>query len=286
MPKRQLTDIRVEFISLVARPATGKKLTLKCDGTPATFEIVKMDPQLHRAYGIVYTPDVEDSQGDRASKEEIFKAATDFMRNGRVQNVDVEHSFSQAGAFVAESWIVRKGDAMFPKEPEGAWAVGIQVENIDLWADLEKGNLVGLSLAGVAVAEPATKSTAAKGWPERLKSFITTTRKGGNDMDKATEEKLVKGIDTLVESMETLVKAVGSQNQPAQPAPATQPAAADTAQLTKADAEKMIGDAVEKAVSKAQSETQTEMVKTLAEALAKGRSETSPGGGSVENEMV
>ena len=147
----KLTDLHVHFISLVQRPANGKDLTLKSDrGAPVMFEIRKTIDEQMRAYGIVYAPGEEDAQGDHTDAPTILRAANEFMREGRLKNVDLEHGFDPAEAFVAESWIVRSGDPLFGDEPDGAWAVGIQITDPNLWRAVKSGEYTGLSLAGYA----------------------------------------------------------------------------------------------------------------------------------------
>ena len=154
MPEpRELTELDVEFISLVAKPATGKPLILKNAGTPRLFAIKSLADEMQRAYGIVYAPDEVDSQGDTANAATVLKAATGFMMKKRQDKVDKDHSFKPEQAFVAESWIVRKGDPLFPDEKAGAWAVGIQVQDTDVWEQLKSGALTGLSLAGTATTK-------------------------------------------------------------------------------------------------------------------------------------
>ncbi|MHC1578112.1 MAG: XkdF-like putative serine protease domain-containing protein, partial [Candidatus Methanospirareceae archaeon] len=52
-----------------------------------------------------------------------------------------------------ESWLTRKGDPLFPDKPEGSWAVGIKIEDENLWEECKAGKLTGLSLAGVSKVE-------------------------------------------------------------------------------------------------------------------------------------
>lgn len=157
-----ITDLHVTFISLVKRPATGKSVILRADDQRATcFAVRKMDAALQRVYGIVYAPGEVDSQGDTADAAVIRRAATRFLREYNQSNVDVEHSFSTELAVVAESWLVRSGDPLFPEEPDGAWAVGIQIYDPELWARLEAGELTGLSLAGMARYENSGQEIVA-----------------------------------------------------------------------------------------------------------------------------
>ena len=130
---RELKKLDVIFISLVKKPANNESLVLKSVDKPILFELVKSDAELQIAYGIVYSPDKEDLQGDMATAETIRKASQTFMKEGRHQNVDTNHQFAKVKAFVAEIWIVKSGDPTFPNN-EGAWAVGIKIEilNFDL----------------------------------------------------------------------------------------------------------------------------------------------------------
>jgi len=213
----KLKNLRVTWISLVETPATGKGLTLKsADAAGRDFAIRKMDGDLMRAYGIVYAPDQVDSQGDSADADTIRVAANEFMRSGRTRNVDEDHGFDEAMAYVAESWLVRSGDPMFGDEPEGAWAVGIQVGDVDLWARLKSGDLTGLSLAGVAQREDEPQQVQTKagddaGMFAAFSRWLKTKQQGEDDeMTKEEIEALVKSTVT-----DAVTAAVGAAVGPA-----------------------------------------------------------------------
>ena len=154
----ELRDMKVDFISLVSKGANGKRIIWKAgderpEGADA-FEtplrkLVKSDEK-RVVYGIVYGPGQVDSQGEYAERGEIEKAAYGFMKGLRLLNVDAQHDFDPRAAFVAESWLTKGADPLFPDEPEGSWAVGIRVEDEALWASVKKGELAGLSMAGYA----------------------------------------------------------------------------------------------------------------------------------------
>ena len=149
----ELRDMKVDFLSLVSKGANGKRIIWKAgdkrpEGADA-FEtplrkLVKSDEK-RMVYGIVYSPGQVDSQGEYAEKGEIEKAAYGFMKGLRLLNVDAQHDFDPKAAFVAESWITKGADPLFPDEP-----VGIRVEDEALWASVKKGELAGLSMAGYA----------------------------------------------------------------------------------------------------------------------------------------
>lgn len=175
---RVLTEIQVDFISLVKRPATGKSLFLKGEQPVHVFEFTKNNDELMRAYGIVYSPGITDLQGDTADAPTIRKAADAFMQKGISQRVDIEHSFTPTdAAYVAESWLVRKGDPLFPEEPDGAWAVGVQVTDPMLWNQLKKGEITGFSMAGTAKAVQKSDSEMPTWFSEFLKNSINLQEK-------------------------------------------------------------------------------------------------------------
>jgi len=152
---RELIELSVEYISLVDKPANRKALVLKAvDTGMASHSVMKLDEEMQRAYGIVYGPGEVDAQGDFANAATIRKAADEFMLHKRMDKVDKQHDFNPLpDVYVAESWLLRKGDALFPTEAEGAWAVGVQIDNAEVWAQLKKGELAGLSLAGFGRGE-------------------------------------------------------------------------------------------------------------------------------------
>jgi hypothetical protein len=263
--KRQLKNLRVEWISLVKRPATGKSWVLKGG---KVFEIRKTDDELRRAYGIVYAPEQEDLQGDMTDAATIRKAADDFLKSGRVGKVDVSHSFAAVEAFVAESWLVRKGDPLFPGEPEGAWAVGVQVESDRLWKEIKAGDYTGLSLAGVAQTEPRKEETP--GW---FKKWISGEKKEQN-MDLKGLEKLEKELAETRARLDALTAKLEKDQ------------AGDKDSAAKEAMLKEVRVMVDQAIADAKIEQLRDLNKTLAEAFVKGKDQTAGGVKSVWAEMV
>lgn len=162
---RFLKNISVQFISLVRKGANQKTIIWKSgDGDPPRswqVEIAKTDEDKRLVFGIVYSPGEVDSQGDMTDAAEIEKAAYDFLKASRTgDGVDKDHTFTpESGAFVAESWLVRKGDPVFQDQPEGSWGVAIKVDDDVLWDAVKKGEIGGLSMGGRADIEPMGKST-------------------------------------------------------------------------------------------------------------------------------
>lgn len=296
----QIKDLSVSFLSLVKAPATGKGLTLKSKkpGERAqVFELTKTDNDRMVAYGIVYAPDQVDAHGDQADDKAIRRAAYEFMREARLKNIDTEHSFTAELAFVAESWLVRKGDELFPDEPEGSWAVGIQIGDPDLWEKLKSGDLTGLSLAGIARMDPEpsdpphttyTEKDAAPSWFKNWleKTGLVTPEKSteeNTDMDAKEVRQIVGEVlkSDLPDLLKDAVKSAGSEPTGGTgAAPETPPATpAATSTETPTDIEKAVEAAVTKAVG-------DKIDDAVAKAVAKGAIETDPALGATGDEYL
>ena len=278
MPNR-LTNLQVEFISLVEAPANGKSLILKNGELEArVFQLLKTDDELQVAYGLVYAPEEVDAQDDIADSATIRRAAYEFMRKRRTDAVDVEHGFSAINAFVAESWIVQKGDPMFSEL--GAWAVGVRVDDIDIWRRLKKGELTGLSLAGIAQrtsAEPQpsyTEKDAGDKAPNWFTNFIKSITNKGKDMDEAQVRDIVKAM--LNE------QAQGDSGAEDSAPPSTDEAPTGTTAAETAPSGVSAAD-LEEALTKQRQELEQGFDEKLAKALAKGSGEAGNGSNDEES---
>lgn len=108
--------------------------------------ICKIDEVLQIVKGVVYQPNVVDSQDDWMSDIEIRKAAHTFMKNMNLQNVDTNHDLNPIEAFVCESFIAKAND---PEGfPEGSWVVAVKIEDADIWQGVLNGDFGGFSMFG------------------------------------------------------------------------------------------------------------------------------------------
>jgi len=98
-------------------------------------------------FGIVYEPDVEDTQGDQATAEEIRKAAYSFMENGQIYKV--MHKGIAVEICVLETYLApvefQIGGEMIKK---GTWVLGSRIPKGELWADIKSGDYTGYSMGG------------------------------------------------------------------------------------------------------------------------------------------
>ncbi len=163
--RRRLRDLVVHAISLVRRGANRRQFVVREAGKEVIerpVRVVKTDPMRKVVYGVVYAPDEIDTEGDTMSVGEIERAAYDFLKAQRTSHVDADHDGLLGRGYVAESWLVRRGDPLFAGEPEGAWAVGIKVTDEATWGRIEQGDLRAFSLAGFARAEPLVREEAGR----------------------------------------------------------------------------------------------------------------------------
>lgn len=150
----EITDAKIQFVSLVDKAANLRKFLLKkADDGKASFttygRILKTDAENHYVTGIVYEPMAEDSQGNYMTEEEITKAAYYFAKNG--DKVDLQHSFEPLeGATVVENWIA-KADFDIDGETvrKGTWLMTVEVTDAGVWESIEKGDITGFSMGGI-----------------------------------------------------------------------------------------------------------------------------------------
>lgn len=204
---KKLKDIEITHISLVKAGANNKTFIYKSKEADPAYEnivqIAKQDTEKGIVYGIVYEPDTVDAQGDFTTAEEIQKAAYNFMKSLNNRNVDKNHTFKSEDAYVAENWIVRKGDTLFPNAKEGAWAVAIQLESDTIKKSVKDGELKGLSMAGTAIKEDVQKAGDDKGVIETIKSIFTSVAKSfagdKNNTGELNKEAIEKAIKEQLE---------------------------------------------------------------------------------------
>ncbi|MCK4822626.1 hypothetical protein KA005_43080 [bacterium] len=210
-PKRRLSNIDVLYISLVDKGANMKKIVFKSDNLPEDppiskiVEILKTDVDKKMVYGIVYSPEETDSQGDIASAEEIEKAAYGFMKYRRSGKIDKMHNMEPEEGFTAESWITRENDALFKDDsPEGSWAVGIKIEKAETWGEVKDKKLTSLSLMGSANTEQLEKSESDNFWKLLKKKLgIEDVDKAGRVISTLNTKKIQDAINALNNLLES-----------------------------------------------------------------------------------
>jgi hypothetical protein len=139
-------------------PENDKELVVSC------VEFAKVDQTKKQVFAYAAVPGTFDKQGHRfKTTDEIEKACHSLMKNlaARVQKgtgSSVNHIRFDPGLFPIESCVDRDGTVGkslgFEKTYPGGWLIGLQA-NDDVWAKIQKKEITGVSIAGMAKFTPA-----------------------------------------------------------------------------------------------------------------------------------
>lgn len=139
------------------------------DGTVRKTEHVEkasplmLDQDQQIVYGVVLTPDVEDSQGDILSPQEIEKAAHRWLveyRKHDVQHAEVaKDDDGQPIAEPVESFIAPCDLTIAGEQVrKGAWVLATRVNDTKTWDEIRTGQRTGYSIGGTGVREAIADS--------------------------------------------------------------------------------------------------------------------------------
>jgi hypothetical protein len=122
-------------------------------GKRLVFQIRKVDAAQQICGGIIYEPNVVDTQGDMATADEIQKAMYGFMEKyaKNPNRIKVMHKGKAFYFPILESYQpeadVKKGTDVIKA---GSWWMMIKVTDPEIWADVASGKLRGFSMGGTA----------------------------------------------------------------------------------------------------------------------------------------
>jgi hypothetical protein len=134
----------------------------------------RADQQWERiVYAEVLIPETPNVYNDYWTKEAVKEFAYGFMRDGF--GVDVEHDEVDIidKVYPVESFIVRPGD---PDFIEGAWVIGMKIEDDQLWQDVLDNNINGFSYKALVYFLDATLATLDSG----VRTGVTEPVAGGD----------------------------------------------------------------------------------------------------------
>lgn len=139
-----------------AIPLIGAKIKearlKKADTSEHFSSIRKLDVEKQIVYGEVYAPYVVDSHGDMMLPEDVEKMAHRFMANAISRSIDKMHNNISQNAYPVESFIARADD---PDFTEGAWVMGVKIEDAELWKEVKSGKINGFSLEAMVKTDSA-----------------------------------------------------------------------------------------------------------------------------------
>jgi len=252
--KRRYTKLDIAFVSLCPQGKNGLPVVMKAAASESDRPmltigtVAKATPEFDKTgeiLALVYVPDVPDSDGDSASAQVIKEACNSFAKNG--MNLDIRHNnmpISKDKAYVAQSFIVQKGDARFNDvkltdgtfiDPSDGWALSIKLEDSELRGLYKDKGWQGVSMFGYGTTEEVAKSE-----PEDM-ALLQWLRKAWNDHrpNKGTQEGEDSMTDQEKKDFAELVAtstatAVAKALKPEGDADAVAKAAADKAAADKA----------------------------------------------------
>jgi len=142
-------DIKTELIAKAEKLLEDIKEGKTFEKFVSVYPIDKADKEEHIVCGVVYTPDEEDSQGDKANAEEIRKAAYQFME--QVQTFKVMHKGNKVKVKVLESYVAPAAFTIAKQAvKKGTWLITVRVLDKAIWKAVKDGELTGFSMAGYA----------------------------------------------------------------------------------------------------------------------------------------
>ena len=152
--KKFLSDNKINYISFEAAKKEEKKEKQieKTESGEKYFKFDKIDKKQQIVGGIIYEPNVEDSQGDYMEADEIEKMAYKYMTGDK--KFKINHKGKDFTFPIIESYIpdedTKKGGQIIKKD---AWWLMIKIDNKKIWTDIENGKLGGFSMGGKATKE-------------------------------------------------------------------------------------------------------------------------------------
>ena len=257
----EMSNAKIQFVSLVDAAANQRQFLLaKAKDKQANFtsfgKILKADKKNHYVTGIVYEPKKEDSHGDFMTEEEITKAAYYFAKNSN--QIDLQHNkLPLEGATVVESWIA-KADFTLNQEPvqKGTWLMTVEISNQDIWNKIEKGEITGFSMGGVANFSKEDKELenlnkqeeSKKGLFKQLaEAFgLHVVEKSGKKMSNKNKETL----QNIYENMGTFLKEFEEPEKETEK---------EESIVTKGEVEQMITEVVKKVLQEKETPKQEEL---------------------------
>lgn len=106
--------------------------------------IVLKSEEQQIVYGEVYAPNRPDAQGEFMTAVDIQKMAHEFIRSGKMGQIDLMHGNKVLkGASVVESFVSDDDDKRFLP---GSWVIGVHIPDSILWGSIKKGEINGFSM--------------------------------------------------------------------------------------------------------------------------------------------
>lgn len=223
---RRITKAKVKFLTLCPRGANRMPAIYKEEDGGFDFRMITKVGDDFAEKGeltaVVYAPELRDSQGEIASGAVIKDMMYDAAKEGL--SIDIRHNekaLAKEDAYIAESFIVQKGDPRFadatdydnnPVDVTGAWAVVLKIEAPDLRAAYREGKWEGISMGGAAASVP--DNAAEKVLAKLLQKISNTSPQESQDLGDIdmTGDELTAAIAKGNEPLLTAIAKMANPN--------------------------------------------------------------------------
>lgn len=178
MTVRKLKNATITHVSYVDKGANKKQFFLTKSLENPTIEkevkiLVNKEDAKQLVYGVVYEPDTPDAHNDMMDAAEIEKSAHTFLADYR--NIDKQHDFQGGYGEVVESYVAPQDFTVGGETiAKGSWVLVTKADE-DTWEAIQKGEITGYSMAGMAEVEEVEKSEdkQATTFFKMVKDFFT-----------------------------------------------------------------------------------------------------------------
>jgi hypothetical protein len=198
---QRIKKARIQFITLCPRGRNQMPVLYKADGTVAFDALTKATEDAGELTNIVYAAERPDTDDHLASAEVIKDMAHAFQKDGG--QIDIRHDGKAVGAdkaYVAESFIVQKGDPRFedytdydgkPVDATGAWATVIRIDDPELRRLYREGEWNGVSMQGpgLLTMEKADEDTTPNWFTKFQNKLLTAVGLGVTTNDDEVDMK-------------------------------------------------------------------------------------------------
>lgn len=225
---RRIVSAKIKFLSLVPKGANQLPVIYKADDNSvrlaALCKAAEDFDEKGEMLSVVYAPEMIDSQGDIASAEVIKDMMYEAAREGF--DLDIRHDEKPLGkdaAFVAESFVIQKGDPRFADftnykgekvDVTGGWATVIKIEDKALRKAYRDGEWNGVSMGGTAEFSHEKQDVDVKDFLTRLAESlrVNVSAYGDIQMDAKELTALLKENNEALAT--TLVEVIGKILKP------------------------------------------------------------------------
>jgi len=149
------TDVHVDVPLGEAKPKRKRKKGDVVETSTPELSVLKADDEARVVYGIVLEPDVEDSQGDVVSKEDVELAAHRYLYQQGLAIGDQHAKMAPGTVRPVESYIAPCDFSMGGQVVKaGSWVLAAHVPDDNLWEQVKKGHKGAWSVGGSGKRSP------------------------------------------------------------------------------------------------------------------------------------